>query len=230
VAVPSRSSLQVTSPPLEPEDEHEPIRILVADQAPVVVDGVRYRLHRARDFVLIGSAFNVRELLQLFVDTQPNMILLEHALPGGGVDPVLAHQQVRDSHCKIVVFSSIPHSRAARTVLQGGAHAYLLKTDPLDDLPGVLRAVHAGQHYVSPTLSTTVLSDLLDPSPDAVRLTRRQVEILRLIALGKTSPEIATELGIQLRTVHTHRARLMKKLEVHTATALVHKAQQKGLL
>jgi DNA-binding NarL/FixJ family response regulator len=208
----------------------EPIRVVLADGAPVVVDGLDAQLRHATDIVIVGRSTHVEDVLALFHDVSPDVILVDYALPGGGAIAVLGVMQLTANGTRSIVFSNLTQSDAVKRVFRAGATGYLLKSDSLENLPEIIRRIRAGNQYLSTGVSQVVLDDLLGQTSARVILTCRQHEILGLIARGQTSPEIAGHLGIRLRTVHTHRARLMKKLGVHTATALVYEARREGLV
>ena len=223
----------VTMPQDRPQEEPQgfpTIKVALADASPVVLDGLELRLQDSPDIDTVGFATNVEEILACHRQMSPDVILVDYELPGGGIIEVLQEIRTAIPTTRCIAFSALTDAQAVRRVFAAGGRGYLLKMDRLEDLAQIIRQVHQGGLRVSQGVSQAVLDDFLERPVDPVTLTQRQREILQLIARGKSSPEIAQRLGIRLRTVHAHRSRLMKKFEVHSATELVYKAWQSGLL
>jgi two-component system response regulator NreC len=208
-----------------------PIRVLLADGTTLVLAGLRFVLSRVPDFEIVGEAHDSAQALSLALRTQPHVIVLDLALPGcGGLD-VLDEVSRVSPGTRTVVLSQRRSEDAVRTAFEHGAAGYFLKDENVDELPGVVRAVHAGRFHLSAGTSRVVVRDYVERggAPHRRPLTNREREVLRLVASGKGSRDIGAQLGIATRTVHTHRAHIMRKLDVHTEAGLVHAALRLGI-
>ena len=209
----------------------EKIRILLADDHAVVRQGFKMILAAQADMEIVGEAGNGREALDLAGQLQPDVIVMDVAMPElngieatrrvGGVSP----------RSRVLALSMHKDSVYVREILRAGARGYLLKESIASDLLAAVRAIARGEGYLSPGVSDAVLNDYRRHVTDPIDLlTSREREVLQMIAEGKTNKDIATVLNLSVYTVDAHRGRIMEKLNMHSATDLVRFAVRAGLV
>ena len=212
------------------------IRILVADDHTLIRRGVVGLLDAQPDMEVVGEAGDGLEALQLAGQTLPDIVLMDIGMPGiNGLD---ATREVRRQFPKVQVLILTMHDREDYVfqALQAGAAGYILKGADVQDLLAAVRSVHAGGVYLYPSVTKTLLADYLrrvENGEDGASdhgLTDREREVLRLIAQGKTTPEIAQALFLSPHTVQTHRDHVMEKLNLHRKADLIKYAIRKGLV
>jgi two-component system response regulator NreC len=209
----------------------KPIRVLLADDHGVVRQGFRLILAQHDDVEVVGEAVNGREAVDLARKLTPDVVILDIAMPElNGVDATrLIRQELPE--CNVLVLSMHKDAAYVRETLRAGAKGYLLKDSIDGDLVKAVRAVAAGEGFLSPGISATVLSDYQKHVSDPLDLiTPRERQLLQMLAEGKTSKDIASELKISIYTVDAHRSRIMKKLQLRSIGDLVRFAFQRGLI
>ena len=214
--------------------ETAPIRVLIADDHTLIRAGIRVLLNGLDGVEVVGEASDGLEALALVEKLRPDLLLTDVAMPGmSGLD--LASRVALD-HCstRVVILSMHAGEEYVRRSLEAGASGYLLKQSNLAELEVAVRSVARGEIYLSPAVSTHVIADYLQrtsgSAPERTRLTPRQREVLRQIAQGKTTKAIARSLGVSSKTVETHRAQLMDRLDIHDIAGLVRYAIRIGLV
>jgi len=210
-------------------------RILLADDHAVLRTGLRLLLNSSGEYEVIGEASNGVETLSLAESLQPDLILLDLSMPAlGGLDALpLLRKLVPQAHILILTMYDDP--QYLRQALKSGASGYVLKKAADTELLSAIKAVLRGEIYVHPSMTRVLLEDMLEPRPVEQAggwdsLSEREQEVLKMVALGHTSAEIAAALNLSAKTVETYRARGMEKLGLRTRAALVKFALQKGLL
>jgi two-component system, NarL family, response regulator NreC len=207
------------------------IRILLADDHRVVRQGFRLILSQQPDIEVVGEASGGREAVELAIRLSPQVVILDIAMPE--MNGVEATRLIRQNCPQTAVLILSMHKDAVyvRESLRAGAKGYLLK-DAIDgDLLAAVRAVARGDGFLSPEISGTVLDDYQKHVTDPLDLiTNRERQILQMLASGKTSKLIATELDISVYTVDAHRSRLMKKLQLRSIGEVVRFGIQRGLV
>jgi DNA-binding NarL/FixJ family response regulator len=203
-------------------DNHERIRVLLADDHRIVREALRAVL--APEFDVVGEAGSGESAVALARQLKPHVVVLDLGMPGmGGL--AAAHRIARDVPvCKVLVLSQYDDEEYVIEALgEARAAGYLVKTDAASELVGAVRAVHAGRRYLSPSIAPIVLARLKHPgaAPASERLTRREREVLRLIGEGATTKEIAQRLGISPKTAQVHRENLKQKLDLRSTAAIV---------
>jgi DNA-binding NarL/FixJ family response regulator len=207
------------------------LRILVADDHGLVRCGAAAVLQTQRGWRVVGEAANGLEAVQKAIELKPDVAILDISMPG--LDGIEAARQIHRAvpETKILVVTMHDSDHIVRRALDAGALGYLLKSDFTDSLTKAVKAVADGKRFLTPKVSEIVLDGFLKTSsqhqqwdrPDT-RTTPREIEIIRLLAGGKANKEIATLLGITVRTVETHRAKIMLKLGIHSLAELIHYA------
>ncbi len=209
----------------------EKIHILLADDHAVVRQGFKMILAAQPDMEIVGEAGNGREALDLAGQLQPDVIVMDVAMPE--LNGIEATRRVADlsPRSRVLALSMHKDSVYVREILRAGARGYLLKDSIASDLLAAVRAVARGEGYLSPGVSDAVLNDYRRHVTDPIDLlTSREREVLQMIAEGKTNKEIATVLNLSVYTVDAHRGRIMEKLNVHSVTDLVRFAVRCGLV
>ena len=209
----------------------EKIHILLADDHAVVRQGFKMILAAQPDMEIVGEAGNGREALDLAGQLQPDVIVMDVAMPE--LNGIEATRRVADlsPRSRVLALSMHKDSVYVREILRAGARGYLLKDSIASDLLAAVRAVARGEGYLSPGVSDAVLNDYRKHVTDPIDLlTSREREVLQMIAEGKTNKEIATVLNLSVYTVDAHRGRIMEKLNVHSVTDLVRFAVRAGLV
>jgi DNA-binding NarL/FixJ family response regulator len=210
------------------------IRILLADDHVLVRASLRYLLEGFDGFDIVGEASDGYETVKKVDELRPDIVIMDISMPGlNGVEAArLITKQNRAT--RVVILSMHSDETHVLQALRAGASAYVLKESAPSELDAAIRAVARGESFLSPAISRQVIDDYLkrvppeSGSPDL--LTPRQRETLRLIAEGKTSKEIARHLGASVKTVESHRASLMDRLDIHDVAGLVRYAVRHGLV
>ncbi len=205
--------------------------ILIADDHAVVRQGFRMILAAEPDLSVIGEAANGREVITLAEQLQPDVVLMDVSMPElNGIEATRRLLAI-SPRTRILALSMHRDSVYVREILRAGASGYLLKEAGDKDLLFAVRALAAGQGYLSPEVSDAVLSDYRKHVTDPIdMLTTREREVLQMIAEGRTNKEIALTLDISTYTVDSHRGRIMEKLNLHSVGELVRFAFRNGLI
>lgn len=211
------------------------IRIVLADDHPVVRHGVRGLLQAEPGFVVVGEATDGLETVQLVEKLQPEVLVVDLMIPGVNGLEVIRQVRQRLPLIRIVVLSMHANEPYVLEALRNGAAGYVLKDSSAGDLVLAVRQVLAGQRYLSPPLSERAVEAYLQRSRETSfdpydALTEREREVLHLAAEGLSNPDVAARLSISPRTVETHRANLMRKLGLKTQTDLIRYALKRGIL
>jgi DNA-binding NarL/FixJ family response regulator len=210
------------------------VRLLLADDHTLVRAGLRKLLEMQAQCEVVGEAADGIALLELAATLQPDVVLLDIAMPGlNGLQATERLLQTRPD-LKIMVLSMHQNEEYVRQALRLGAVAYLLKDAAPLELELALQAVLRGETYLSPAVSSAVVSDyaqrLRDEHAHSQPLTPRQLDVLRGIALGQSTKEIARDLGLSVKTIDTHRTQLMRELDIHEVAGLVRYALKIGII
>ncbi|MBZ5576570.1 MAG: response regulator transcription factor [Acidobacteriia bacterium] len=207
------------------------IRILLADDHPVVRQGFKMILDAQPDMEIVGEAGNGREAVELAESLKPDVVVMDVAMPE--LNGIEATRRVAASvpHARVVALSMHKDSVYVREVLRAGARGYLLKDSGANDLVAAVRAVAQGEGYLSPGVSDAVLDDYRKHVTNPIDLlSSREREVLQMLAEGKTNKEIAGVLNLSVYTVDAHRGRIMEKLNLHSINDLVRFAVRNGMI
>lgn len=210
------------------------LRIFIADDHVVLSEGLAMLINAQSDMEVVGYAVDGRTLIQQVQDCQADIVIMDVSMPGGGA---AATAQLRQAcpHIQVVALTRHSESGYVRQLLQAGAHGYVLKRAGAEELIDALRVVAAGRSYLDSSLSDRIVHSFVRRQtqggnvPEA-ELSEREAEVVRLTAYGYTNKEIATQLGISIKTSDTYKARAMEKLGLHSRAALVRYALQRGWL
>jgi two-component system, NarL family, invasion response regulator UvrY len=208
------------------------IRVLVADDHAVVREGLKRILESAGDMSLIGEAGDGDELLRLIGKVACDVVVLDLAMPGMPGLEALGEIRRRKPQLPVLILSMYPASQYAVRTLTDGASGYLHKGDPPSELVKAIRTVVQGRRYISEPVAEALAAhvDATAGKAPHERLSNREFQILRLIALGRSMREIARELSLSVKTVSTFRSRVLEKLGLTQNAELTRYALKNGLI
>jgi DNA-binding NarL/FixJ family response regulator len=209
-------------------------RVLVADDHAIVRDGIRALLTAAGDLEVVGEASSGLEAIELATRLEPDLVLMDIAMPGlGGLEATLEIRK-RLPRVKVVVLSQYSEPEYVRRFLKAGVSGYVLKRAAGAELVAAIRAVLRGGLVLDPEIARGALQESgasAGDAPDAYEtLTDREKQILKLVAEGHSNKEVADLLGISVKTAMSHREHLMAKLAVHNRTELIRFAIRRGVI
>jgi DNA-binding NarL/FixJ family response regulator len=199
--------------------------------------GTRALLEAQHGWRVVGEAANGREAAEKAIKLKPDIAIVDISMPE--LDGVELARQIREAvpDTKVLVLTMHESDQMVQRALAVGAHGYVLKSDLTEALPKAVKAVCGGQRFLTPKVSEIVLKGFLKTRSQheqgaraGARTTPREIEIIRLLAEGKTNKEIAAMLRITIRTVETHRSKIMLKLGLHSIADLIHYAIRQGLV
>jgi len=206
------------------------IRVLLVDDHAVVRGGVSRILERAGDLTLAGEAADGPAALRLAMTAAADVCILDLDMPGGGLELVRRLREVRPA-LRILVFSQHAERDFAFRCLEAGAHGYLSKESGFATIERAIRKVASGHRYLSEAAQDLVLEHVAGgtPADPHVRLSSRELEVFLHLARGRRNREIAAELGLSVKTVSTHRTRVLEKLGLSSNVELALYAREHGL-
>ena len=205
------------------------LRILLADDHCIVRQGLRTLLERA-GFEVVAEANDGQEAVGLAETLRPDVAVLDVMMPNlNGVDA--AQQMMQKGTATAVVLLTMQRGEPfVEQALRVGIRGYLLKSQAADDLVRAIRDVSRGQVFLSPEVSRLVVDRYLSGALPTEPLAPRERQVLQLVAEGKTSKEIAAQLGLSVKTAESYRTRIMEKLDIHETAGLVRYAIRRGLV
>ena len=210
------------------------LRVLLVDDHRLMREGLRKILEDTPGIEVVGEAEDGRSALAAVAEVRPEVVVMDVGM--GGMNGIDATQCLRKDHPRVRVVALSTHSdkRYVRNMIRAGASAYVLKESASEDLLRAVRAAANGEHYLSPQITGCLLETWttpLVPESSSVYelLGPREREVLRHLAEGKTSKEIATQLGLSIKTVETHRRNITQKVGLHSVAELTKYAVREGL-
>jgi two-component system nitrate/nitrite response regulator NarL len=214
---------------------NEPIRLLIVDDHPIVRRGMRMCLSSHARIMVIGEAGDGREALSKARELKPDVILMDIDMPqmnGLAVTDLLRREM---PEIKVLILSMYSNSEYVMRIIQSGARGFVLKESPPEEVIQAIEVVQEGGSHFSPEVARVALNQVVrghsgDAATPVARLTNREREVLLYIADGFSNKEIATQLDIGVRTVETHRERIMRKLDIHSIAGLTRFAIAQGLV
>jgi len=206
----------------------QPTTVVLADDHVVVRHGLRMLLEQAPDLTVVGEAGDAGAALEVAAAEQADILVLDLNMPGQPPLEALAEAPDRAPATAIVVLTMERDPAFAGRALEQGAAGYVLKDAVDDELAVAIRAVANGESHVSPSVAAALESSGDGGPPDG--LTEREAEVLRLIALGHTSGEIAADLSLSVRTIESHRKHIQQKLSLSSRSELVRYALKRRLI
>lgn len=206
------------------------IRVVIADDHVIFRQGLLKLLQSARDISVIGEAGNGNEILNLIIRERPDLAILDISMTGIGGLEIAEEIRNKKVDAKVIFLTMHNDPLTAKKAILSGASGYIIKDNAFEDLLYAIRSVASGGKFISPSISEKVLNSCTAKEGENHILTVRESEILRLIASGLSNKQIADKLCISVKTVETHRARIMQKLDLHTTADLVRYAIRTGIL
>lgn len=203
---------------------------MLADDHAVVRHGLRLLLEAEEEFDVVAEAGDVATALRMVRAHRPRVLVLDLNMPGDPSLPAIPELLAACPDTRVVVLTMQEDPAFAREALQAGASGYVLKEAAHDELVKAVRAAIAGDTYLNPRLGAKIAAAPPAPPGPPDDLTEREVEILRLIALGHTNPEIAGQLYLSVRTIESHRTHIQQKTGRTTRAELVRYVRDHGLL
>ena len=212
--------------------------ILIADDHAMIREGLRAMLNDENDLKVVGEAVDGHEAIRCVNQFRPAVVLMDLTMPHTNGPEAIRTIKRRHPDVKIVVLTVHKSEEFVRSTLDSGADAYVLKDDTRLELMSAIRHVQRGKTYISPGVSSMIVTGFLDRSENITarsrasweNLTSRERQTLKLIAEGYKNKDIAEFLTVSLKTVEKHRSNLMKKLDLHSASAITAYAISNGLL
>jgi DNA-binding NarL/FixJ family response regulator len=229
--------------PTEIEDEHKlapakpgakrQIRVLLVDDHPVVRKGLSSYLSNYGQVSIIGEASDGQEALRKARELSPDLVLMDIDMPR--MNGLTAADTLRKENPKIKVLVLSMHSDADNVlrILQSGARGFVLKQAPTDELIKAIESINSGETFFSPDVARVAVNQFVRGGGEGAQTTQvsnREREVLVAIAEGLSNKEIASRLGVGVRTIETHRERIMRKLNIHSVAGLTKFAIAKGLV
>lgn len=217
------------------KDKPKKIKLLLVDDHPIVLDGIKSHLCAQPDFEVVGDAANGQEALRKAKLTLPDVVLMDISMPHMNGLEAMANLRKQVPNAKVLILTMHDSKEYIAQVVRSGARGYLLKDSSPAELVGAIKAVHGGEVYFSPSVSKVLIEEMADgnkrslDAPAPPPLTDREREVLSLIAEGLLNKQIADRLGIGVRTIETHRERIMRKLDIHTVAGLTKYAIARGM-
>jgi DNA-binding NarL/FixJ family response regulator len=228
----SRPSIAVHLPAKMPAKSPRRIRVLMVDDHPVALKGMAFYLARQGGLEIVGEAADGHEAVRKAKALLPDIIVTDIDMPQ--MNGLALAETLRSElpQVKVLVLSMHRNTEYIVRAIQGGAKGYVLKDAPMEELIKAIEVVSAGQTFFSPDVARVALNQFVrgNSQPCMPDLTPRETEVLTRIAEGLSNKEIASLLSVGVRTVETHRERLMRKLDIHNVAGLTKFALSKGLI
>jgi two-component system invasion response regulator UvrY len=208
------------------------IRVMISDDHPVLRRGIKDILEEEADIEVVAEAGNGQELLQKITQVSCDVVLLDINMPGRDGLDTLSEIHRHSPKLPVLMLSVYPEDQFGPRVLKSGAAGYMNKEVACDQLVGAIRKICSGGKYISPGLAEKIANDLAADNnlPPHERLSCREYQVMRMIGSGKTVGEIARELRLSEKTISTHRARILEKMEMKTNAQLTYYAIHNNLV
>ena len=209
-----------------------PIRVVIVDDHEVVADGLRFIIGNQVDMEVIDCLHDSREAVRRILETEPDIALLDHAMPGLNGTEAAAMIRERNTQIRIIMLSMHSNRIHVMRALQAGISGYVLKKSAAREVVEAIRAVHYGGRYLSRALAESVIDELVDNrggGDPLLQLSSRERQVLQMLAEGHPVQEIAVTLSLSPKTVETYRTRMMKKLNLQDFASLVKFAIQHNI-
>ena len=216
--------------PFKPSPTSSPaLRLVIADHQALIRSAIRLLLETAGDHAVVAEAADGQDTLDKVAGSRPDIVLLDVAMPK--MSGIEVTKRIRDNFptVKVLALTALEGEVYVRAALAAGAAGYVPKTAEAVELLDAIRVVASGSNYVHPSLAAALLTPLEKSSIDPLAgLTSRETEVIRLLALGHSHKEVAAHLGISVKTVETHKGRLMQKLGLYSRVDIVRLAAEHG--
>jgi two-component system response regulator NreC len=214
------------------------IKVLLVDDHAILRQGVHALLNREPDLLVVGEAGDGEEALVAVARLKPDVVIMDIVMPR--MNGLEATRLIKERHpdTRVLILSMYDDHEYVVQIIQAGASGYVLKRVVTEDLVRAIHAVHAGESFLYPPIAAKLIGDYLRVTKggdgrgvgDGESLTSREREVLKLIADGNSNGQIADQLGLSRKTVDSHRANAMRKLDLHDVTEVVKYAIRTGLI
>ena len=204
------------------------IQTILADDHEVFRQGIA-ALVAAHGIDIVATTGDRDQLLDLILQEHPDVVVIDISMPGISIPELLSTLRRRQISTQVLVLTSNHEPQMAEEMLRAGARGYVLKENAFQEVLLAIQSVAAGQTYVSSQLTGPLLLRKVDPTAD-MEFTARQLAILRLVAAGKTTRQIAVELRVHVKTVDNHRHRIREKLDAKSSSEMISLAKDRGLM
>ncbi len=210
-------------------------RLMIAEDQTLVREGLRSLIAAEKEYQVVGEAQDGLETIRGVNRLKPDLVLIDLAMPKLSGISAIKEIKRQEPEIKIIALTFHTSDEYILAAFDAGADGYCLKSDTYIELITAIRSVREGKKYLSPEISEKILEGFLERKKEGAastwdKLTQREIEVLKLVGEGYSSPEIAKLLGISPKTVDKHRANMMKKLDLHNAAALTAYAIERGLV
>jgi len=206
------------------------IRLVLADDHPMIRAGFKTLLGQSNDIEVAGEAGNGQELIKVVGSVKPDVALVDLHMPGMNGLEAMEKLHALFPEIRFVVLTMHDEREYVQKALKAGADGYLLKNIDREELENAIQTVYKGGKYFSSEITAVLADTVARPASSEGEITPREKEVLVLVAGGQSTKQIADQLGISIRTVETHRINMLKKLEVNNSAELIRKAFELGLL
>jgi DNA-binding NarL/FixJ family response regulator len=206
------------------------IRLLLADDHPLIREGFKSLLGKNPEFDIVGDMDNGQEVINSVDTTKPDVILTDINMPVMNGLQLIEQLSRTHPHIKFIVLTMHEEREYVTKALKAGADGYLLKTSERPELENAIKTVFDGNKYFSPQITTILAESVAHEPKDLPVLTPREKEVLELVARGHSTKQIADKLDISIRTVESHRINMLKKVGVANSAELIRRAIELGLL
>ena len=210
-------------------------KILICDDHKIFREGLRALLEKQPDLKVVGGARDGLEAVKLAGELSPDIVIMDISMPGlNGIEAARKIAKLRRPP-RIIALSMHNDRKYVTEILKAGARAYLLKDSAFEELMDAIKSVSCGRFFLSAGITTLVLGDYLkgltaDPRSPFTILSAREREVLQLLAEGLRTKEISARLGLSVKTVETHRKKIMEKLDIQSIAGLTRYAVKEGLI
>jgi len=215
----------------------KPHRLMIVDDHTIMRDGLQALLSSNSSYEVVGTAADGKTAIRSVSTLKPDIILMDLTMPGTGGIEAITHIKRQHPHVKIIALTFHKEDKYIHATLEAGADAYVLKDDSRTELFTALASVLNGKSYLSPSICDRVVAGYLaggsdgnSDQPSWEILTHREREVIKLIAEGNKTKEIAEYLSLSPKTVEKHRTNLMRKLDLHSVSAVTVYAIQNGFI
>jgi DNA-binding NarL/FixJ family response regulator len=207
-----------------------PTRVLIVEDHAMIAQGLKAALEDLDDLDVVGLASTVNDAERMAGRLDPDVVVLDYRLPDGEAPEAIRRLAVARPAARVLVLTAASDQRSVLRAIEAGAAGYLLKDQPLGDLVAGIRAVREGNTAVSPAVLPELLARLRSAPAGPAHLTAREIEVLQLLADGRTNADVARQLHLSVNTVRNHVQRILNALDAHSKLEAVSIAMREGVI
>ena len=206
------------------------LRILIADDHPIVRRGLKQILYDEPDIAIVGEAQSSNEVFELVRTQTWDVVILDITMPGRGGMDTLEELKRQHPDLPVLMLSMHPEDQYAARAFKAGAAGYMTKESALDELIKAIRKITKGGRYVSETFAEKLVATMGAEPPSQDNLSTREYQVMLMIASGKTLSQIAVEMALSIKTISTYRTRILEKMQMKSNAEITHYAIKNGLV